>query len=143
MTEMMEQLPPAWYRARIELYRQLQSSLDKDSGELKLVRNGVFPPEKDENTAVAAYLRQNRYPDTPLSFTELCTYNTWFRMYPQKVCGTEHLTSSREFPITIRGDRKTIENTIRSAIRGHNSSDIGSLELQALALEVELQLLEL
>jgi hypothetical protein len=143
MTEMMEQLPPAWYRARIELYRQLQTSLDKDSGELKLVRNGVFPPERDEKAAVAAYLRQNRYPDTPLSFTELCTYNTWFRMHPQKVCGTEHLTSSREFPITIRGDRKTIENTIRSAIRGHNPSDAGSLELQALALEVELQLLEL
>jgi hypothetical protein len=64
-------------------------------------------------------------------------------MHPQKVCGTEHLTSSREFPITIRGDRKTIENTIRSAIRGLNPSDAGSLELQALALEVELQLLEL
>jgi hypothetical protein len=54
MTEMMEQLPPAWYRARIELYRQLQSSLDKDSGELKLVRNGVFPPERDEKAAYSS-----------------------------------------------------------------------------------------
>jgi hypothetical protein len=121
MTEMMEQLPPAWYRARIELYRQLQTSLDKDSGKLKLVRNGVFPPERDEKAAISSSTcGKIRYPDTPLSFTELCTYNTWFRMYPQKVCGTEHLTSSREFPITIRGDRKTIENTIRSAIRRYN-----------------------
>ena len=141
---------PEYYRARIDVFRQLQTRLSKsaeDNMNLVLVRSGVFPPGDDESKAIAEYLRQNQYPDTPLSFTELCTYNTWFQMHPDKVCGTEKITSSREFPVTIRGDRQTIEDTIgrflpqQKTVPGTVTA--GSLELEALALEVELQLLEL
>ena len=146
----MNNRTPAYYRARIDVFRQLQTRLSKsaeDNMNLVLVRSGVFPPDQDEQESIKEYLRQNQYPDTPLSFTELCTYNTWFQMHPDKVCGTEKITSSREFPVTIRGDRQTIEDTIgrflpqQKTVPGTVSA--GSLELEALALEVELQLLEL
>jgi hypothetical protein len=146
----MNNRTPAYYRARIDVFRQLQTRLSKsaeDNMNLVLVRSGVFPPDQDEQESINQYLRQNQYPDTPLSFTELCTYNTWFRMHPDKVCGTEKITSSREFPITIRGDRQTIEDTIgrflpqQKTVPGTVSA--GALELEALALELELQLLEL
>jgi hypothetical protein len=110
---------------------------------LVLVRSGVFPPDQDEQESIKEYLRQNQYPDTPLSFTELCTYNTWFQMHPDKVCGTEKITSSREFPVTIRGDRQTIEDTIGRFLPAQKPDTAASLELEAMALELELQLLEL
>ena len=146
----MNNRTPAYYRARIDVFRQLQTRLSKsaeDNMNLVLVRSGVFPPDRDEQESINQYLQQNQYPDTPLSFTELCTYNTWFRMHPDKVCGTEKITSSREFPVTIRGDRQTIEDTIgrflpqQKTVPGTVSA--GSLELEALALELELQLLDL
>ena len=138
--------PPEYYRARIDVFRQLQTRLSKsaeDNMNLVLVRSGVFPPDQDEQESIKEYLRQNQYPDTPLSFTELCTYNTWFQMHPDKVCGTEKITSSREFPVTIRGDRQTIEDTIGRFLPAQKPESVASLELEALALEVELQLLEL
>jgi hypothetical protein len=67
---------------------------------------------------VEVYARQKDYSTDPLSFSELCTFNTWFTMYPEKVCGTEEITTSREFPITIKGDMEWIENTI-----GHGLGD--------------------
>jgi hypothetical protein len=137
---------PEYYRARIDVFRQLQTRLSKsaeDNMNLVLVRSGVFPPDQDEQESINQYLRQNQYPDTPLSFTELCTYNTWFQMHPDKVCGTEKITSSREFPVTIRGDRQTIEDTIGRFLPAQKPDTSGSLELEALALELELQLLEL
>ena len=137
---------PTYYRARIDVFRQLQTRLSKsaeDNMNLVLVRSGVFPPDQDEQESIKEYLRQNQYPDTPLSFTELCTYNTWFQMHPDKVCGTEKITSSREFPVTIRGDRQTIEDTIGRFLPAQKPDTAASLELEALALELELQLLEL
>jgi hypothetical protein len=142
----MNNRTPAYYRARIDVFRQLQTRLSKsveDNMNLVLVRSGVFPPDQDEQESINLYLRQNQYPDTPLSFTELCTYNTWFQMHPDKVCGTEKITSSREFPVTIRGDRQTIEDAIGRFLPAQKPDTSGSLELEALALELELQLLEL
>ncbi|MEO0007459.1 MAG: hypothetical protein RJA20_1655 [Bacteroidota bacterium] len=137
---------PTYYRARIDVFRKLQTRLSKsaeDNMNLVLVRSGVFPPDQDEQESIKEYLRQNQYPDTPLSFTELCTYNTWFQMHPDKVCGTEKITSSREFPVTIRGDRQTIEDTIGRFLPAQKPDTAASLELEAMALELELQLLEL
>ena len=123
--------------------RDLQSTLGKSESEaqrLNLVRNGVFVPREEEASSIYQYLKENQYPPDPLSFSELCTYNTWFQIHPEKVCGEEVFTSSRDFPITIKGNRETIENTIRASLRKNN---VSTLELEALALELELQLLNL
>ena len=134
---------PAYYRARIQLMRDLQTTLGKSESEaqrLNLVRNGVFVPKNEEDKAIDRYLKENQYPPDSLSFSELCTYNTWFQIHPEKVCGEEVFTSSRDFPITIKGNKETIEKTIRSSLGKNN---VSTLELEALALELELQLLNL
>jgi hypothetical protein len=78
-----------------------------------------------------------KYYEETLSFFDLTRFNTWFTLYPEKVCGKEVVTTSIEFPITIKGTKEDILNTI------HIETTPGELELQALAIEVELQLLEL
>jgi hypothetical protein len=130
---------PQYYRARIELFRHQQSISSKTDKEA-LIRSGVYAPAQEEEDEIKALLDKNQYPDTPLSFTELCTYNTWFQIHPDKVCGKEVITSSRDFPLSIKGDRETVETTIRKFLK---PSDVASLELDALALELELQLLTL
>jgi hypothetical protein len=98
-----------------------------------LLRNGVFYDQK----AIEQKAKSKPYPQTPLSFTELCTFNTWFVLHPEKVCGIEKTTSSKEFPVTIQGDKFKILSTIQ---KQHSYSII---EMEALALEYELQINQL
>jgi hypothetical protein len=132
---------PSYYRARIEAIHQLISTLDvnrvEKGNDIILLRNGVFPEKFNEDELVMEKLDEKIYRDDPLTFSELSRFNTWFSMYPEKVCGKEVVTTSIEFPITIKGSKEDITNTI------HTETTSGELELQALAIEVELQLLEL
>jgi hypothetical protein len=114
----MDTSSPPYLRARIDMYRDVLSKLDASEMNAAILRNGVFPKDRDEKGLVEVYARQKDYSTDPLSFSELCTFNTWFTMYPEKVCGTEEITTSREFPITIKGDMEWIENTI-----GHGLGD--------------------
>ena len=114
----MDTSSPPYLRARIDMYRDVLSKLDATEMNAAILRNGVFPKDRDEKGLVEVYARQKDYSTDPLSFSELCTFNTWFTMYPEKVCGTEEITTSREFPITIKGDMEWIENTI-----GHGLGD--------------------
>jgi hypothetical protein len=114
----MDTSSPPYLRARIDMFRDVLSKLDATEMNAAILRNGVFPKDRDEKGLVEVYARQKDYSTEPLSFSELCTFNTWFTMYPEKVCGTEEITTSREFPITIKGDMEWIENTI-----GHGLGD--------------------
>ena len=114
----MDTSSPPYLRARIDMYRDVLSKLDASEMNAAILRNGVFPKDRDEKGLVEVYARQKDYSTDPLSFSELCTFKTWFTMYPEKVCGTEEITTSREFPITIKGDMEWIENTI-----GHGLGD--------------------
>ncbi len=105
--------------------------------DIVLLRNGVFPEKFNEEGLIRQKLAEKTYSNEALTFSELTRFNTWFAMHPEKVCGKEIVTTSIEFPITIKGSREDIINTI------HIESDPGQLELQALAIEVELQLLQL
>jgi len=132
---------PSYYRARIEVIRELVSTLEVDrmekGNDIILLRNGVFPEKFDEEGLIRQKLAEKTYSNEALTFSELTRFNTWFAMHHGKVCGKEIVTTSIEFPITIKGSREDIMNTI------HIESDPGQLELQALAIEVELQLLQL
>jgi hypothetical protein len=114
----MDTSSPPYLRARIDMFRDVLSKLDATEMNAAILRNGVFPKDRDEKGLVEVYARQKDYSTETLSFSELCTFNTWFTMYPEKVCGTEEITTSREFPITIKGDMEWIENTI-----GHGLGD--------------------
>jgi len=133
----------SYYRARIAVIQKLMEKLpisrDDKNPERTLVRNGYIP---ESLKAEYDRLLKNEYLLTfmlnqPLSFTDITSFNTWFEIYPEKVSGREYVTSSREFPITVEGSKETIVNTIRGQER-HNI-----LELEALSIEVELQLLKI
>jgi len=127
----MQAVSPAYLRARLDLIREkLTSANDMPAA---LLRNGVFYDQK----AIEQKAKSKQYPQTPLSFTELCTFNTWFVLHPEKVCGIEKTTSSKEFPVTIQGDKFKILSTIQ---KQHSYSII---EMEALALEYELQINQL
>lgn len=112
----MEKLSPIYQRARVFMLRDILSKVDPKAQHAALMRNGVFPPERDEQHMVQVYQKERDFSNEPLSFTELCTFNTWFSMHPEKVCGNEKISSSREFPLTIEGDKNWIESTIGHAL---------------------------
>jgi hypothetical protein len=58
-------------------------------------------------------------------------------LHPEKVCGQEVITTSKEFPVTIQGDKAQILSTIQK------QQSYSILEMEALALEYELQINQL
>lgn len=109
----MDTQSPRYLRARIDMYRDMLTKIESKEFNAALLRNGVMADGYKEEDIVLAYLKQKDYSNEPLSFTELCTFNTWFALYPEKVCGEQVITTSREFPITIKGDKTFIVNTIQ------------------------------
>ncbi|MEN9303088.1 MAG: hypothetical protein RL264_1517 [Bacteroidota bacterium] len=127
----MHTLGPTYLRARLDLIREkLTSATDMQAA---LLRNGVYYNQK----AIEQKAKSKAYPQTPLSFTELCTFNTWFVLHPEKVCGQEVVTSSKEFPVTIQGDKAQILSIIQK------QQSYSMIEIEALALEYELQINQL
>jgi hypothetical protein len=149
----MASLNPQQLRARIEALHDLRirlTSFLKDAKKddarrletyISQLRNGVFPVDADAEAIQKRILKEQDLSNAPLSFTEWMTFNTYFQLYPWKVCGKEVSTSSRDFPVTIQGDRKDVEKAIDTTLGSKTS--IGLDELEALALETELNLLEL
>ncbi len=92
---------PSYYRARIDALHQLRSSASDEA--IVLIRNGIFPQPDQEEQLILDQLNQNQYTNQELSFFELCSANTWFNIHPELIAGTEIRTTSREFPIQIKG----------------------------------------
>ena len=112
----MDTSSPMYLRARIDMIRDVLSKSDAKDFHVALLRNGVFPKDRDEKGLVEIYAKQKDYSNERLSLTELCTFNTWFNLNPEKVCGQEVVTGSRDFPLTIKGDNTWIKNTINHAL---------------------------
>lgn len=127
----MHAVSPTYLRARLDLISEkLTIATDIQAA---LLRNGVYYDQK----AIEQKAKSKQYPQTPLSFTELCTFNTWFVLHPEKVCGLEKTTSSKEFPVTIQGDKTQIISIIQK------QQSYSLIEIEALALEYELQINQL
>jgi len=127
-------MTPACLRARISAINKLLEELPNDSAERNLIRNGVIP-EKLENkfkTLVDFEYKLTFSLNEPLTFREITSFNNWFVLHPKKICGKEIISSSRDFPVTIKGNKDDVIKTIRG-------KDASILELEALALETELQ----
>jgi len=126
------QTSTTYLRARMDLIREnLSGANDMQAA---LLRNGVY---YDHQKAIEEKAKSKQFPQTPLSFTELCTFNTWFVLHPEKVCGQEVITTSKEFPVTIQGAKAQILATIQKQL------SYSILEMEALALEYELQINQL
>jgi hypothetical protein len=62
------------------MIRDVLSKSDAKDFHVALLRNGVFPKDRDEKGLVEVYAKQKDYSNEPLSLTELCTFNTWFNL---------------------------------------------------------------
>lgn len=143
----MSERTPKYYRARIILIRQLidrlNSELKQVEGkehkqldiEIRALRSGFIPARFNEEKEIKQILSDQQLLDTPLSLKELTSYSTYFAMHPQNIAGTWKMTSSRAFPLTVKGSREDVERTIRTQL--NNSKD---MEQEALAILSELEL---
>ena len=110
------QYSPAYYRARIDLFKKLIEQIPDDRKTVNnnnvLLRNGLIPAAvlngKTEQQAVDEMLATGNHSNEPLTLTEKSTWNTWFAMHPEKQAGTEVVTTSVHFPITIKGTEQDI-----------------------------------
>jgi hypothetical protein len=107
---------PMYWRARLEVFREAIAQAQNDDPDIALLRNGVMRNKASEEMQSEARMKEKEFPNSPLSLVEICSFNTWFAQHPEKVCGEEIITTSREFPISIKGDRTWIENTIGHSI---------------------------
>lgn len=134
---------PSYYRTRIAAIESLIQSIEVDRDEKNndrvILRNGVFPTGYDEETMVAEKLVKHSFSDELMTFDEMTRFNTWFAMHPEKVAGSEHITTSREFPISIKG---TKEDIIK-AIKGNNEDFAFNLQLQKKRAKAKLKILSL
>jgi len=146
----MELIVPQHSRARIAALNHLRADFNEElktaagqrRKELEIqiaqVRNGVFPEGFDADGMILLVEKDQDFSNAPLSTTELMTYGTYFDIHPQKICGQEVLSSSRDFPVSISGTRKDVETAIDRTLDGKKD-----MELEAQALELELNLLDL
>jgi hypothetical protein len=138
---------PAYYRARInviiELLRSIPVSEEKNNDRI-LLRNGFVPGKLDFvfNESLRKQLKAPLQKDIqqPLSFTELCSFNTWFTLHPEKIAGVEYVTTSREFPLMIKGTKEEIIETISRGLHDNKDNRVRIIKAKAIA---KLKLLEL
>jgi len=61
----MDTSSPPYLRARIDMYRDVLSKLDASEMNAAILRNGVFPKDRDEKGLVEVYARQKDYSTEP------------------------------------------------------------------------------
>ena len=143
---------PSYYRARLDTFRhfikeELPGHSEYDTGKknspLELLKQGYVHPnikERFESRAESFSKLGIKVTDTPLTFTELCSFNTWFAMHPEKVAGKEKVTTSINFPITIKGTKEDIEQAIGKGLQDDKQKRIRIVKVRA---EVKLKFLRL
>jgi hypothetical protein len=118
--------------------------VDKDGEngtERKLLLNGVIPAGYN----LPGYIADEPKDEIePLAFLEAASLNTWFYMHPDKVCGKEIMTSSREFPLTIKGTREDCERVFTQYFgKPGNDADVGKDTMRKRRAESARAMLEL
>lgn len=146
---------PAYYRARLDTLRHFikeelpgHPKLDtgKKNSPLELLKQGFVHTsikERFESRISSFKSLGIKVSDLPLSFTELCSFNTWFAIHPEKVAGAELVTTSINFPITIKGTKEDIENTIGNGLGKDKIKRVRIVQAKAAAKLKLLKLVEL
>lgn len=126
----MKENTPAFLRARVAVIHDLLNAIpeNRDRGPHSqmrtLLKNGVITQDAVDfveggtiEKMIKAKIEDAKLQDAPLSFTELTSFNTWFAQHPEKVAGEETITTSREFPVTIKGSKEDIVATLKKGIK--------------------------
>ena len=127
---------PAYYRARLDTFRhfiseELPGHTVHDTGlknsPLELLKQGFVHPDIQERfeSRIDSFQKLGlKVSDAPLTFVEKCSFNTWFAMYPEKVAGKELVTSSINFPITIKGTKEDVINILSNGLQNDKQKRI-------------------
>lgn len=130
----------AYYRARLQAIEAKINSMPVSTNRfekgtpLSLLKYGYIHDEIKGDIALLIVKIKKDSPNTVLTFSELTRFSNWFAMYPEKICGTQQVTTSFEFPIRIVGDKHTIEKAINDTLK--QESDISTDKLDLLINEL-------
>lgn len=132
----------AYYRARNSLIGKYISR-ETDDKKKRWLQYGFVPEEYNDQFDKECEQTKKLYNDSPLSFTELTTYSTWYAIHPEKVAGIMDVGTSLFFPVVVKGTRKDVEKFFSETLKQvkADDTDMEMLELEAEALELELNLL--
>jgi hypothetical protein len=116
---------PSYYRTRLAaIAAELQR--ETDDRRIKLLQNGYLPDFAHDSPDSS---------QSSLTFLELCNWDTWFAMHPEKVCGETFITTGRNFPLEVKASRQDVERTVRAGIaKTQNRIRIAKAKLKLLNL---------
>jgi len=105
--------------------------------DIAALRSGVYPDDVNPDEIKLMVMKDGKFSNDTLTTTELMTFNTYFELYPEKIAGQQVVTSSRDFPVSVIGTRADVESAIDKTLAQKR------LDLEAMALDIELKLFEL
>jgi hypothetical protein len=129
-----EHITPSWLRARItairKLIEELPANRDETNSDRTLIRNGFIPESQKKrfNELLDYEYKLSFALNEPLTFTEVTSFNTWFVMHPEKICGKEVVTTSVQFPISVKGTKEDITRTIKEGLKESVQNNVHSVQ---------------
>ena len=121
-------MQPKQARIRIEAINQIVHDHRNDECERenkvtprRVISQGFIPTEyqdeyddlikkfEDQDTCFKYSSSGSCENDSPLSLLEMCSYQTWFEIHPEKVLGTQKITTSTAFSVKTIGKREEVE----------------------------------
>jgi len=119
---------PKYFRARISAIHHFisqSSEIKEKNSPHELLKYGVIHPSisNEFEKQVSKTITDYTFSELPLTFTEKTSFNTWFAMHPEKIAGEEIITTSREFPISIKGTKEDIIRVIGKTVAKENNTN--------------------
>lgn len=139
---------PTWHRARMhaieELVEVLEAQMERAGTEKKFrqvemehlrLRKGMVPAryratwdrriersfKKHFPTEYRQWKAGKPFEEKPLTFEELTSFNTFFRLNPDRILGQEIANSGRAFPILIDGTIEQATQKMEKALTAMNA----------------------
>lgn len=158
---------PSYYRARIAAINKVvrhyipiakHNYSDSESAKklellVSIYRNGYEPTEGEKAYSWLAQFEipkldtiikndSNVYSNEVLTQTEIHTYDTYFNINKNNVCGVQKHSSSLSFPVSTKGSVDSIINIINRDLgrKDNKANDLKLLKLKARALKLKLLL---
>jgi len=127
---------PAYYRARLATIAE-ELRRETDEKRIRLLQNGYFPEyQQSPQSQKPALTKEVSHDNSPLSFLELCSWDTWFSMHPEKICGEVVITTSRSFPLAVKASSEDVIRTVTKGIEAAKRIRIAKAKLKLLKLNL-------
>lgn len=75
-----------------------------------------------------------------MNFVEITSNDTWFKKHPEKIAGVEYETTSRFFPIMVKGTKEDVLR-VTGVTNENKKQQLKLAKLKAKAIKIKLQLL--